>query len=201
MFRATLTVLLASFAGFASPVLAQWYAGADFLIPTRHANTNTIFQRNQLTGPSRVGSDVLLSEDDLELDSTPAGRITVGNRSGEFGFEGSYLLTDKFTGRPRGFGFVEFTTSEAAQAATQKLDGYSLEGRNIRVNEATDRPAGGPGGAHGGRGFGGGAEVPGIHSICMHPTHAGELLVGISCGGVWVSDDDGVIEIQFEMER
>lgn len=69
------------------------------------------------------------------------------------------LPTDKFTGRPRGFGFVEFAASEAAAAATQKLDGYSLDGRNIRVNEATDRPSGGPGGGgYGGRSFGGNAE-------------------------------------------
>jgi hypothetical protein len=39
--------------------------------------------------------------------------------------------------------------------------------------------------------FGGGYDVPGIHSICPHPQRAGELLVGISCGGVWVSRDDG----------
>jgi hypothetical protein len=39
--------------------------------------------------------------------------------------------------------------------------------------------------------FGGGYDVPGIHSICPHPQHAGELLAGISCGGVWVSGDDG----------
>jgi hypothetical protein len=38
--------------------------------------------------------------------------------------------------------------------------------------------------------FGGGYDVPGIHSICPHPQHAGELLAGISCGGVWVSRDD-----------
>ena len=40
--------------------------------------------------------------------------------------------------------------------------------------------------------FGGGYDVPGIHSICPHPRRPGELLVGISCGGVWVSTDDGV---------
>jgi hypothetical protein len=40
--------------------------------------------------------------------------------------------------------------------------------------------------------FGGGAEVPGIHSICLHPQHGGELLVGVSCGGAWVSGDDGM---------
>jgi hypothetical protein len=39
--------------------------------------------------------------------------------------------------------------------------------------------------------FGGGYDAPGIHSICPHPGHAGELLVGISCGGVWVTKDDG----------
>jgi hypothetical protein len=39
--------------------------------------------------------------------------------------------------------------------------------------------------------FGGGYDVPGIHSICPHPTRSGELLVGISCGGVWVTRDDG----------
>lgn len=39
--------------------------------------------------------------------------------------------------------------------------------------------------------FGGGYDVPGIHSICPHPSQAGELLVGVSCGGVWVTRDEG----------
>ena len=39
--------------------------------------------------------------------------------------------------------------------------------------------------------FGGGYDLPGIHSICPHPARAGELLVGVSCGGVWVTRDDG----------
>ncbi len=39
--------------------------------------------------------------------------------------------------------------------------------------------------------FGGGYDSPGIHSICPHPTRSGELLIGISCGGVWASTDDG----------
>ena len=39
--------------------------------------------------------------------------------------------------------------------------------------------------------FGGGYDVPGIHSICPHPQRDGELLVGISCGGAWVTRDDG----------
>lgn len=39
--------------------------------------------------------------------------------------------------------------------------------------------------------FGGGYDVPGVHSICPHPTRPGELLVAVSCGGVWQSVDDG----------
>jgi len=39
--------------------------------------------------------------------------------------------------------------------------------------------------------FGGGYDVPGIHSICTHPQRAGEMLVGVSCGGAWHSADDG----------
>jgi hypothetical protein len=39
--------------------------------------------------------------------------------------------------------------------------------------------------------FGGGSELPGIHSICLHPRDAGSILVGVSCGGVWRSGDDG----------
>ena len=40
--------------------------------------------------------------------------------------------------------------------------------------------------------FGGGYDVPGIHSICAHPQRPGEVLLGISCGGAWRSEDDGV---------
>jgi hypothetical protein len=39
--------------------------------------------------------------------------------------------------------------------------------------------------------FGGGYDVPGIHSLCPHPQRTGELLAGISCGGVWVTPDAG----------
>ena len=39
--------------------------------------------------------------------------------------------------------------------------------------------------------FGGGYDAPGIHSICPHPTAPGEMLLGVSCGGAWVTRDDG----------
>jgi cold-inducible RNA-binding protein len=65
------------------------------------------------------------------------------------------VITDRDTGRPRGFAFVEMQTDADAQAAIKAMDGADLDGRTLRVNEAQERaPRGGGGG--GGRGFGGG---------------------------------------------
>ena len=67
------------------------------------------------------------------------------------------IMTDRDTGRPRGFGFVEMNSSEDAQSAITALDGAELDGRNIKVNEAKERePRGGGGGGGGGYGGGGG---------------------------------------------
>jgi RNA recognition motif-containing protein len=49
------------------------------------------------------------------------------------------LITDRDTGRPRGFGFVEMPDSRAAQAAIQGLQGKELAGRALNVNEAKPR--------------------------------------------------------------
>jgi RNA recognition motif-containing protein len=65
-----------------------------------------------------------------------------------------FLPTDRETGRPRGFAFVEFENDEDAVKAIEKFNGYQLGGRALRVNAAEDRPRGSGGG--GGRGFGGG---------------------------------------------
>jgi len=74
------------------------------------------------------------------------------------------LPTDRETGRPRGFGFVEMSQADAARAI-QSLNGYNMGGRPLRVNEAQDkprtgggggRPGGGGGGFRGGPGGGGG---------------------------------------------
>lgn len=73
--------------------------------------------------------------------------------------EKAAIITDKMSGQPRGFGFVEMPNKEEADKAIAALNGKDLKGRTLTVNEArprTDRPRTG-GGAGGGRGgFGGG---------------------------------------------
>jgi heterogeneous nuclear ribonucleoprotein A1/A3 len=83
---------------------------------------------------------------------------SLANAFAQFGqVKEAKVILDRETGRSRGFGFVTMSDPEAAQAAMEELDGSSLDGRNIRVNEATDRRGGGGGGGgRGGRGGGGG---------------------------------------------
>src|SRR5688572_19974961 len=66
------------------------------------------------------------------------------------------LMTERETGRSRGFGFVEMATAEAATKAIEEMNGAVLDGRPLRVNEAEARPARGGGGGGGFRGGGGG---------------------------------------------
>src|SRR6202140_4963342 len=68
------------------------------------------------------------------------------------------IVTDRGTGQPRGFAFVEMTNSSEAEAAISHLNGAELHGRALNVNEARPKPAGGGGGGYGG---GGGRGRPG----------------------------------------
>ena len=87
-------------------------------------------------------------------------RLYVGNLSWDttedslrfaFGQDGRnvrdvHIMTDRETGRPRGFAFVEMEEASAADDAIRALDGSDLGGRNIKVNEAQGRRDGGGGG-------------------------------------------------------
>jgi len=64
------------------------------------------------------------------------------------------VITDRDTGRSRGFGFVSFSDHDGVEKAISEMDGKELDGRNIKVNEAQDKPRGSDGGGH--RGDGGG---------------------------------------------
>jgi RNA recognition motif-containing protein len=65
------------------------------------------------------------------------------------------VVTDRETGRSRGFAFVEMESAAAAQKAIAELDGQDMEGRALRVRIAEDRKPGGGGGFRGGGGGGG----------------------------------------------
>ncbi|MEI2780727.1 MAG: RNA-binding protein [Candidatus Competibacter sp.] len=84
-----------------------------------------------------------ISNSDLERMFTAHGAV----RSAQ-------VITDRDTGRSKGFGFVEMSSDQEAQAAIAALNGKEVEGRSLTVNEA--RPQQGPGGGGGGGGYGGG---------------------------------------------
>ena len=65
--------------------------------------------------------------------------------------EDAKVITDRDTGRSRGFGFVTFSNGDDAQSAMQSMDGTEFDGRNIKVNEAQERAPRGGGGGGGGR--------------------------------------------------
>ena len=100
-------------------------------------------------------------------------RLFVGNLSfnttedslqdafGQFGtLTDCKVMTDRMTGRSRGFAFVTMSSAEEGQAAIKGLDGQQLDGRPLRVNEATPREEGG-GNRGGGRGDRGGRSFSG----------------------------------------
>ena len=92
-------------------------------------------------------------------------KIFVGNMSyntsedelrdlfGQFGtVEEVAVITDRETGRPRGFAFVTMPDNGEGQQAIEALNGQDVGGRTLNVNEARPKPAGGGGGGGGGRG-------------------------------------------------
>src|SRR5438034_9472575 len=90
-------------------------------------------------------------ENDLQEYFSQAGVVTSVN-----------LMLDKFTGKSRGFAFIEFSTSEEANKAVEMFHGKELQGRSLTVNIARPReeraPRSGRGGGGGGGGYRGGRE-------------------------------------------
>jgi RNA recognition motif-containing protein len=66
--------------------------------------------------------------------------------------ESSAVITDRDTGKSRGFGFVEMGSPDEAQKAIAQFNGQDLKGRALKVNEAKEREQGSNGGGGGGRG-------------------------------------------------
>ena len=90
--------------------------------------------------------------DDLRQAFEAFGQVTSAN-----------VITDKFSGESRGFGFVEMPSKDEATAALTGMTGKDLKGRAVNVNEArprVERPRGGGGGGFGGGRSGGGGRDP-----------------------------------------
>lgn len=90
----------------------------------------------------------------LSWDTNDAGLRDAFSRFGDV-VEAKVIL-DRDTARSRGFGFVTLGDAGAAEKAMQEMDGSTLDGRQIRVNEAQDKRGGGGGGRGGGGGGRGG---------------------------------------------
>src|SRR3989337_2839862 len=91
-----------------------------------------------------------VTEEDLQEAFKAFGQVTSAT-----------LIKDKFSGEPRGFGFIEMPGKAEAQAAIAGMNGKELKGRVLNVNEAQPRTergggGGGRGGGRGGGGYGGG---------------------------------------------
>ena len=91
----------------------------------------------------------------LSYNTTDQGLHDVFSRVGTV--ESAKVITDRETNRSKGFGFVEMSTDQEAQAAIQKFNGAEVDGRKLTVNEAKpqapreNRGGGGGGGGGGGR--------------------------------------------------
>lgn len=85
-----------------------------------------------------------ITSSDLERLFAPHGTV-----------ESAQVITDRETGRSKGFGFVEMSTNEEAQAAINALNGQQQDGRALTVNEAKPKTSSGRPGGRGGYGGGG----------------------------------------------
>ena len=83
----------------------------------------------------------------LNYDTNDEALLAIFKEYGQV--ESAKVITDKYSGRSRGFGFVEMPDSAEAQKAIEALNGQEVDGRTLKVNEA--RPRGSGGGRGGGR--------------------------------------------------
>jgi len=90
----------------------------------------------------------------LSFDATTASLETLFGQAGTVASVN--IITDKFTGKSRGFGFVEMGSTQEAQTAIERFNGYELQGRALTVNEAKPQESRGGGGRSFGGGGGGG---------------------------------------------
>jgi RNA recognition motif-containing protein len=130
-------------------VLSGRLCAASFLVsvPLRSLTktTSTIKKEHFMTNIFVGNLSFQTTQDELQAAFAQYGAVERVN-----------IVTDRDTGQPRGFAFVEMTDRSAAETAISQLNGADLNGRAMNVNEARPKPQGGGGGGYGNRGGGGG---------------------------------------------
>ncbi len=90
----------------------------------------------------------------LPFNTTDADLMSLFGQVGEVA--SANVIMDKFTGRSRGFGFVEMTNTDEAEAAIERFNGHEMQGRPLTVNQAKPQEPRAGGGGRGGFQRGGG---------------------------------------------
>ena len=115
----------------------------------------TVFLQIDIPGGNSNGESVMnIYVGNLSYNTTEGSLRTAFEPHGEV--TSAAVISDRDSGRSKGFGFVEMADDEQARAAIKALDGSEVDGRQIKVNEARPRAEGGGGRGGGGRGGGGG---------------------------------------------
>jgi len=111
-------------------------------------------KRAQAFGDTRSATSNVLFVGNLSWDTTEDNVWEIFKEHGAV--DSVRLPTDRETGKPKGYGYVEYSTVESAQAAIEALSGQEINGRNIRLDFSTPRDGNGGGGGRGGFGDRGG---------------------------------------------
>jgi RNA recognition motif-containing protein len=124
------------------------YAGHEISLTAQGISDDAAFQRVNMSNKLYVGNlSFDTTENELQDLFAAAGAV-----------QEVILIQDRITGRSKGFGFVTMANAEDAKNAISQINGKSIGGRALTVNEARpkeDRPSGGGGGGGGRRDFGG----------------------------------------------
>lgn len=120
-------------------------------------------QAPERSGTRRTTISTKVFVGNLDFHTTPDDLAGLLSQAGQI--TDVHMPSDRLTGRPRGFAFVEFSSSEEAAAAIERFHGHELDGRELRLDRAEERPqnsggprsfrSGGPGGGGGGANRGG----------------------------------------------
>jgi hypothetical protein len=138
-------------------IRTRFSSQADRFSEAQFDSTLLLMLPGPQTGTRKIIKDMKLYVGNLSFATT---NVDLEELFGQVGtVESANVVEDRETGRSRGFGFVEMSSKEEGESAIDQFNGKEVNGRELKVNEATPREdrGGGGGGSRGGYGGGGGA--------------------------------------------